>query len=241
MSQNENASNRLGRAPPAALNPDAPGLTQPFKDFVSRGLVSIKVEFGPMGTKIGGTPYGLIRKEGESDSTLLPLGEIKSRIEEAGVSNQRPRANGKKTTAKQPLPTRSLCKQDFESGEANLLHRIRAVGNSIGSDVARARILTAKANASGYESFDEWWIHANHDQRSLVLVDRKHAEEIGQSMSMLTELDIQCPFRGSLGQEKNEKAAQKVVQIPTQQSAKGNGATINGVDKGTKPKSSPKK
>jgi len=197
-SQQSQGNQRAGRAPPSALSVESPALTQPFKDYVSRGLVELRVTFNPMGTQIACNPLGAIRKAGEDETTSLPWGEIKKRIEDANLNRQK-KSNAGKGGQNQALPLKSLSLRDFEGSDENLLQRIRAVATAIGPDVARSRIMTHKLNASGHDSFEVWWTSAGKLDRAALLMDKKHAEETGEEkISKLVDLSYPCPFRGSL-------------------------------------------
>jgi len=186
-----------GRAPPA-LNVESPALTQPFKDYVSKGLVKLFVEFGPLGTQVGCNPAGLIREEGETDVTRLPWGIIKQRVDAKGLGHQKKKTGGGGPKT-QPLPLKSLTSEDFEGSDNQLLQRIRAVSTAIGPDVARSRIMTHKLNVRDHDSFNEFWSTASAPVRAMLLMDKKHADKVSQDgIAKLSSLEYPCPFRGSL-------------------------------------------
>jgi hypothetical protein len=239
MSQQSQTNKRESRPQPPALNIESPALTQPFKEFVSRGLVEVHVLFGPLGTQVRCVPGPQIRESGEDESSFLPYGVVRQRIEAKGLAT--PRKGRGQTSGKQnqPLPLKSLCEEDFNGSDDKLLARIRAVATALGPDVARSRIMTLQLNANGHDDFESWWQEAAASTRARLLVDKKHAAKIGDKMSKLSELSYPCPFRGSLSppqaetpetQKGKEKAKGKAGGSPL---PKANGTTKAGTS-GTK-------
>lgn len=220
-SQQKSNNQRSARPQPAALNIEVPALTQPYKDYVSRGLIEIKVSFGPMGTNVGITPLGPIREAGESSDTILPYGEARRRIEAKGLAMERKSRGEKKGNGKQPLPLKSLCEEDFNGSDQQLIARIKQVGTALGPDVVRSRIMTLKLNAEGHDDFESWWASADAEHRSRLLMDNKHMKKIGEAVSKLSQLTYPCPFRGSLSPPQAEKAEKKEGEKNTKGKANG--------------------
>jgi hypothetical protein len=217
------------RPPPPALNLESPALVQPFKEYVSKGLVTVKVTFSPMGCTVECIPQGAIRREGEGETTVLPYGVIRERIEESGLaSNSKKRTGGR--TQVQPQPLKSLCLEDFEDGNNERLKlRIRQVATALGPDVARSRIMTHKINSAGHDDFESWWSAADFSHRARLLVDERHAKKIGsENLKRLASLDYPCPFRGPLSNPQAETSKEK-TEVPKAQSTN---AMVNGNSNG---------
>lgn len=240
MDTNTPSSNRTTRGPPPpALNIESPALTQPFKEFVSRGLVKISVTFSPMGTNVQCNPLGLLREVGEDANTWLPYGVIKQRVEEKNLGHKGKTRGAKSTSNKQPLPLKSLTEEDFAGSDEKLLQRIRAVATAIGYDVAKSRVMTHKLNAYGHDDFEDWWASSLAHERALLLMDNKHIERVNDGISKLKSLDIPCPFRGSLpppkkeneGKEKGQEKVAGASAPPT-----NSRSAINGTSSPPKPK-----
>jgi hypothetical protein len=236
---------RSARPPPPALNIESPALTQPFKDFVSRGLCTITVKFTPLGTQISCAPGPAIREDGESDDTILPFGVVRDRIEKRGLATVRKVRGQKPGSNNQPQPLKSLTEEDFNGSDEKLITRIRAVATALGPDVARSRVLTHRLNDLEFPDFETWWAAADAQTRALLLTDKKHREKIGQSVSKLTELRYNCPFRGSLSpptQSDETKKEEKTGPKGKQNAVAGpstNGKA--GGSKGASPKTPPAK
>lgn len=217
-SQPSKDSSNRGRALPPALNVEMPALTQPFKDYVSRGLVEIHISFSAMGNTVRCRALGPIRKDG--DAEFLPYGEIKRRVEESNLV--KPKGNTKKNSNRQPAPLKSLCEDDFKGSDEFLVQRIRAVATALGHDVARARIMTHRLNEDGHGTFEEWWSSSGPEQRALLLMDKKHHDKVGTNITKLNELSYPCPFRGAL--------------LSSQTAAEAKTATTKGAANTAKPK-----
>jgi len=202
--------------------------------------VELRVTFNPMGTQVACNPLGAIRRGDEDESTSLPWGEIKRRIEDANLNRQKKTSGGKGKQI-QALPLKSLCKKDFEGADEQLQLRIRAVATAIGPDVARSRIMTHKLNAAGFDSFEAWWSAAGKLERAALLLDKKHADETGSELlTKLVQLTYPCPFRGSLSppQAKAPAATPQANGVP-EGSANGKQRANSGGE--TSKKSPPRK
>jgi hypothetical protein len=189
------------RAPPPALNPESPGLVQPWKDFLSKGWISsLRVEFTPLGSKVLALPgHSSIMTSDPAELEGLPLGVVKERIVKAGLWTPKgSKASPGKT--EQALPLRSLTKRDFE-GDAinNLQARAEAVAKALTDTVARGRIGSLKLMIEGVDTFETWWKRAPHRDKSRLLTDGKHFEQLTDAdHAALAARLTSCPFRGSV-------------------------------------------
>lgn len=208
------------RAPPA-LNPEQLALTQPWKDFVSLGLIqAITAKFTPGGTQVSvdisdSIPDAKIR-------TGLAPGVAKQIIIASGLAPQKGNKNGNGKKKEEPLPARSLCAKDVEKA-ANFVRRLKDVSNKIGPSTALGRIGSLKMHIDGVVTFEEWWAKAGSSERIALVTDKKHIDALDESESQkLKELIAnvsESPFRGpfpdnSLDNEKKEEV-KKTAPKPT--------------------------
>jgi hypothetical protein len=194
-----NSSASIKRAPPPALNPESCALTQPWKDFVSKGMISaLRVEFTPMGNTIVCKVSDSLKKDTDTEP-WIPIGDAKQRIVEAKL--WLPKGKQDKAEKKDDLlPKRSLVKGDFsEEGKKKLSERARAVALALGDTTARGRIGSLKLMIQGVDTFDKWWLKAKPAQKSRLLTDAKHHKEMtAEDHAALAAAVPASPFRGSV-------------------------------------------
>lgn len=209
---------RVSRAPPA-LNPEQVALVQPWKDFVSRGLISkLSVDFTPGGTQVSISLSDQVPvPQGGRD--LLPPGRAKQLILDSGLSSLKKGNQKNKETKGQPAPVRSLWAADADDVD-NLETRIKAVAMKLGSSVALGRIGSLKMHFEGVQSFEDWWSLAQPDQKVKLVMDDKHwkATSAEQAAVILGKLgEVGSPFRGPLpikSQNDKKEEGQKKTDPP---------------------------
>lgn len=218
---------RAPRAPPA-LNPEQLGLTQPWKDFVSRGLItSLEVGFTPGGTNVAISLSDQVPVPEGTSRDKLPPGMAKQYILDSGLASLKKRGQGNKETGGQPLPVRSLCAADADD-VGKLDARIKAVAMKLGSSVALGRIGSLKMMIDGVQSFEDWWSRAKPDNKVKLVMDDKHWKTLTseQASIILGKLEhMSSPFRGPLPikSEIDEKKAEgkNEGEAPTKSKDKG--------------------
>lgn len=197
---------------PSALNPEQLALTQPWKDFVSRGLVTeITVKFTPGGTHV---VIALSEKIPIKDSLLdrktLPPGLAKQIVLDSGLLPKKGKSSnpGSKEEA---LPVRSICAKDVENSNT-LEARIRAVAGKLGSSTALGRINSKKLHIQGVKTFQEWWSSASPEHKVQLVIDEKHLKSLtGEQLVILNEKlqSMESPFRGPLPQPTSDDSAEE--------------------------------
>jgi len=206
------------RVPPA-LNPEQLGLVQPWKDFVSRGLVTdLSVTFTPGGTNVVITVAASVPVPDGTSRTGLPPGMARQLIIDSGLA-----PIGKKAKAKevvQPLPARSITAADVEGD--NLEKRIVEVANKLGSSTALGRIGSMQMNLQGSTTFADWWSTSKNDQKVKLVMDDKHWKTLSeqQASKLLGKIgQMKSPFLGPIPvkslDDKAEKEDQKKQERPS--------------------------
>jgi len=133
-------ANKTGVRMAPALNPEQMALTQPWKDYVSRGLITeLSAVFTPMGTMITiKVAESLPIPEGMSREAMAP-GAAKAAIEASGLIPKKGKGQGNKTK-EDPLPKKSLCKKDFEGDSKHMQSRLTEVIKNLGGATIAGRI-----------------------------------------------------------------------------------------------------
>jgi len=189
------------RAPPPALNPESCALTQPWKDFLSRGFITeLTVQWKPMGVTVFCRVNPSLQREGEG-SVDIPVGDAKARIISAGLWTPKGSEKGKDKVKKDDLlPLKSLTIKDFEEKDKEkFTARVLAVAKALGDTTARGRIGSLKMMIEGVDTFEDWWDEASPAQKARLLSDAKHYKEFGRGeMSAIADSLPACPFRGSV-------------------------------------------
>jgi hypothetical protein len=203
MSQANAATNtrQAARLPPA-LNPEQPALTQPWRDFVSRGWVSsIGVTFTGGTTSVAFDLGPLVKVPDGTDRMAVPPGMAKHYIIESGLwspANQQRAKAGVKNDGVQ-LPKKSLVPKDFESttSDEELRKRTAAVAAALTDTVARGRIGSLKFMRKGVDTFEKWWLAAPSESKTRILMDQKHHLALKKGdHDRFKKVVTQCPFRG---------------------------------------------
>jgi hypothetical protein len=199
---NETVANKAAGRPSAALNPEQLLIVQPWKDFLSRGLIkTLKVEFTPGGTMVNVTLADHVKVDENVSRDGMPPGVAKQIILDSGLIPQKGRGQGKKK--EEPLPIRSLCAKDAED-VSKLEERIKQVANKLGPSTALGRIGSKQLHIDGTTSFEEWWTKASPDSKSKLVMDQKHFDSMTteQVKVILDKLGaIKSPFRGSFPEQ----------------------------------------
>jgi hypothetical protein len=210
------------RAPPPALNPESLALVQPWKDFVSKGLITeLIAKFTPMSTEVYCQVNPSLSKEGDNP-TGIPIGEAKGRIIEGGHWTPRGQSKPKDGSNKELLPLKSLVKKDFDGkNKQELAKRAKAVALALTDTTARGRIGSLKLMREGIDTFDKWWRGAPPEWKSRLLSDSKHYKELDEEDHIaLAECLPESPFRGTVPtpspeEEETKKQAKPVAQGST--------------------------
>jgi len=188
------------RAPPPALNPESCALVQPWKDFVSKGMISaLRVEFTPMGSSVTCLVADSLKKESDP-AAGIPIGIAKQRIIDAKLWTPRG-GQGKSTDGPQSnmLPKKSLVKSDFAGTSDMLASRVAAVAAALGDTTARGRIGSLKLMVEGVDTFEEWWRQAPSSRKTRLVTDAKHHKELtAEDHAAFAAVVPGCPFRGSV-------------------------------------------
>jgi hypothetical protein len=206
------------RGPPPALNPETAALTQPWKDFVSRGFITkLNVSFSPMGITVECKVQPSLLKTGENAETVIAIGEAKNRIIEAKLwapkGAKQEKGDGKN---KEALPAASLTKRDFEDdNDNNLYTRAIAIAKAIGDQKARGRIGSLNLMMEGVDTFESWWDNSTPREKTRILSDKKHHDEltVEQIVRFGTIFnDKPCPFRGPVPKKEQEEEEEKQAE-----------------------------
>jgi hypothetical protein len=207
------------RAPPPALNPESAALLQPWKDFVSKGLIStLRVEFTPMGVTCSCTVSGSLYKDTDPVGGI-PLGEAKSRIIDAKLWTPRGAQGKVKDGPKENLlPKRSLVKADFSVDNIEKLpQRALAIASALGATTARGRIGSLKLMSEGVDTFEKWWIRADPVSKTRIFSDAKHHRDFtAQDHAAFAAVVPGCPFRGSVPTPNPEDGEEDEEPVPPQ-------------------------
>jgi len=206
------------RPPPPALNPESPALTQPWKDFVSRGFVSsLTVKYSPLGVQVFCAVQESLKKPDDPSNGEIALGDAKNRIVEAKL--WAPKAQNKAKTDKNEVarPKKSLVKEDFEGSDADLLTRADAIAKATGSTTAKGRIGSLKMFIDGATTFEAWWDEASPKEKTRLFSDKKHHDEFTEEMHLQFERCVsKCPFLGPVPDPSQEKEEDEEPEKPTE-------------------------
>lgn len=202
---------------PAALNPEQPALTQPWKNMLSRGLIEkIEVSFTPLGTSIAFTLAAHVPvPDGTSREKLAP-GVARQLIADSGLDN--PKKQKATKPNEQPQPLRSLTELDAKD-DKNMVSRIAAVAAKIGNTAACGRIGSLKLFKDGVTDIESWWKVASNTERVQLLTQEKYFKQMStESINTLGAAAAKnCPFRGSVPtpSKEEEPAAPKKETKPS--------------------------
>jgi hypothetical protein len=194
----------IGKVPPA-LDPERLALTQPWRDYLSRGLISsIKVEFTPTSTSLIMQVSPAVKLPDGVDRTCVPAGIAKQSIRD---SNLLPMREGKAKGAdkEQPLPSRSLTVRDLED-DKKLEVRIAAVAKELGSTSVAGRIGSLQLYIEGADTFEGWWALATPLAKMQIFVQKRYQSgfDAKQLAALAAKLPSVCPFRGTVPTPKEE-------------------------------------
>jgi hypothetical protein len=183
-----------------ALDPRAPLLTQPFKRLVEEGfLVKLSVEFTPNGVTTSGVPDArMIAVEGSGlvKDQAYPLGQLAAIADNGNLIPVKGKTKSGAKAPTQPLPEKSLTKEDFNKTSAELFARAKAVAQKCTGSTLVGRVRSSNAfNGSATISFQNWWKTAKPAQRAIALTAHKQRMELSpEDVAKLA--DLQCPFLG---------------------------------------------
>jgi hypothetical protein len=200
-------------------------LTQPWKDFVSKGLITeLNVKFTPLGAQISCQVATSLKKEGDGPAEL-PIGEAKQRIIAANLWTPKGREKGS-GPKEDLLPKKSLVKKDFEGGDQEkLARRAKAVALALTDTTARGRIGSLKLMHEGVDTFDKWWSGAEPKYKTRLLADSKHWKEFTPAEHLaLAKALPECPFRGVVPTPSAEEDEDEGTGKPKPQAAKPEGS-----------------
>jgi len=197
-----NNNKSLGKLPPA-LNPEQPALTQPWRDFVSRGFVtSIEVKFTGTAIETYFDLGPLVKVPEGQGRTKLPAGMAKHFIIESNLWSPKS-IGGKKATSKSDgvqLPKKSLVPKDLKASETSnedLKARAVAVAEALTDTVARGRIGSLKYMRKNVDTFEKWWSGAPAQMKTRLLMDGKHHASLTEAdHTRFASVVTTCPFRG---------------------------------------------
>lgn len=220
-----------------ALDPLRPGLLQPWKDYVTRGLITIKVEFSPTGTLVFCTALRDLAIPEGIDPERIPLGIARECIKAANLDGSNKGKKGGQQKAP-PKPLRNLRVDEFNEDTETLTARIRAVAQRIAGNTAYGRISSQNLLKEGVTDFQSWWDASTARERAMVFILAKDIETAdSDTLSRIDEVfrSSRCPFRGTLVPEKNqvaegETAAAAETSAPARSNAirRPNGNTSRG-------------
>jgi len=241
--QNANAVNdktsRFGGKLPPALNPEQPALTQPWRDFVSRGFItSIDVKFTGNATTVGFDLGPQVHVPEGQDRKGVPAGMAKHFIIESNLWSPKGgnnKGSGSKKESVQ-LPKKSLVPKDLkaaETGDEDLRKRASAVAEALTDSVARGRIGSLKFMRKGVDSFEKWWAVVPPVVKTRLLMDGKHHASLAASdHARFASVVTTCPFRGPVPTPTEEEEDEE--EAPRNGRAVANGATPQSPPKATK-------
>lgn len=205
------------------LDPRTPALAQPFKRLVEEGFITeLTVKFTPMGTTVTGRPDSRMVKvvdSGLSLETDFPVGQLASVAEKGNLIPRKGKSPGKKGQSNgQPLPTKSLHKEDFALSPAEFKARCESVASACSGATLVGRVRSAgNFDGSVTTSFQDWWKSAGIKNRASALIQKKYSSEITQEQ-LKRLAGLSCPFRGiaefTVSQEHDEGEEEEEPQIP---------------------------
>jgi hypothetical protein len=203
-----NTVSAVRKAP--ALDPESPNLTQPYKDFVSKGWIHcVSIEFTPLGYTCSVKVSSDVTDRTEE---FYAPGRAKQMIIDANLWV--PRGTKKEVKKETELrPKRSLVKRDFLGTQEELVKRAVAVAAALGDTTARGRIGSLNLMRDGVKDFDEWWKVAPPSPKARLLSDKKHYDEFStEDKALLGRALSNCPFRGTVPTPKEEEEDQEEEQ-----------------------------
>jgi hypothetical protein len=192
-----------------AFDPGRPGLLQPWKDYVSRGLISVHAEFMPTGTTVFCKLLGAVADKCPSgfDVTRVPMGVARETIQTLGLDKGSKPKKGEKAAVKQPpRPIRNLQMDELKGNNNLLKSRISSVAKAIQGSVAYGRISSLGLLKEGVSSFESWWELATGLERLSTMIGKKDYEaspEEDQKEAVKYFETLNCPFRGPLVHQSN--------------------------------------
>jgi hypothetical protein len=185
------------RVPPA-LDPESPGLTQPWKDFSNKGWISeMTLKKTPFGWNCTCQVSPLVSKEEAGKD--IAFGVAKQLIIVAGLWTPKgPKVKNEKK--ENELPKKTIVQTEVvEGAEKELLLRAQAVAGALGDNVARGRIGSLKFMREGIDTFDSWWKVAPAAMKSRLFMDEKqHKLMSDQQHELFARVVSRSPFRGSV-------------------------------------------
>lgn len=202
--QNANGQNdktRQTKLPPA-LNPEQPNLTQPWRDFVSRGFITeISVKFSGNSTSVGFDLGPQVKVPEGQGRTNLPAGMAKQFIIDSDLwSPKGNQKNGSKKVEKVQLPKKSLVASDFDPSKTDdkaLKARVSAVAEALTDTAARGRIGSLKFMRKDLDTFEKWWAAVPAPSKTRLLMDGKHHAGLTVAdHARFASVISTCPFRG---------------------------------------------
>jgi len=204
---NAPAQNANRRPPPPALNPESGALTQPYKDFVSKGWITeLNPKFTPLGytcscvlgDMVAGKPAGQV-----------PMGVAKEAIIKSGLWSPKTKDSKNGKSKEQARPAKSLVKKDFEDGAAKIAERIVTVSGNLSDTTARGRIGSLKLYLEGADTFDKWWNVAPASSKVRLFTDQKHYKDLTPAEhELFVQAVPRCPFRGTVPTPSEEEEDQ---------------------------------
>lgn len=220
--QNANAGNtntRQTKLPPA-LNPEQPNLTQPWRDFVSRGfLTGITVKFTGNATTVSFDLGPQVKTPEGQGREGLPAGMAKQFIIDSELwSPKGGKTKSGSTKEKVQLPKKSLVAIDFDASKTDdksLKARVTAVAEALTDTAARGRIGSLKFMRKDLDTFEKWWKAVPAPTKTRLLMDGKHHSALtGEDHARFASVITTCPFRGPVptpSEEEEEDAGPAAV------------------------------
>jgi hypothetical protein len=170
--------------------------------MVEEGYIrSIKVEFTPTGFTSGGVPdERMIALEGSGleSNREYPLGILSALADRHNLIPLKGKAAKSNGQAKaQPLPAKTLTKEDLSKTPQEFAARARAVADACEGGTLVGRVRTSGAfNGSVTTSFQNWWRDASpRDRMSALVIPSKAREFTDEDVQKFSNLP--CPFRGT--------------------------------------------
>jgi hypothetical protein len=197
----KSSNQRLPLSAPA-LDPERMALTQPWRDYVSRGaILEMNAKFTPGGTQISVRLAQTIPVPEGIDRSSVPPGIAKQIIRSSGLFENQKAGGQKNPQKEQPFPTKSLCDRDFEEPHVKRLqHRIAEIASAIGGTAAAGRIGSLKLYFEGADNFKKWWGKAPLKSKVALLTNKKNFDLLTPDQIALIEENLpeQSPFRGAV-------------------------------------------
>lgn len=199
------ATTRGPKGPKAipALDPKNALLVQPFKRLVEEGFITeLTVRFTPSGFHAEGVPDARVAGvdgSGLTTGVAAPLGLISAAADKGNLIPRKQKKNGKTggSAPAQPLPAKSLTKEDLGKSDAEFLSRARAVATSCGAGlVGRART-NGLFDGSVTTSFQDWWAQSSATARAQTLFTKRYFDECDREHVIRRMRSLECPFRGT--------------------------------------------